>query len=77
MRAFREHSNQTLHSNHLIFHVLFLFKHLSHTTVNDIGDFTAKRKRSFTQVMADKPAKRAKLDILPIGKVGLGESKHV
>ena len=41
LRAFREHSNPTLHSHHSIFHVcvvLFMF----HTTGNDIGDSGAE-----------------------------------
>ena len=59
---------------------VFLFKHLSHTTVNNIGYaeyLTEKRKPSFTQVSDANPATRAKLDILPIGEVGLGESKQL
>ena len=38
LRAFREHSKQTLHSHHLLFAVCYLLKHLSHSTDNDIGD---------------------------------------
>ena len=41
--AFREHSNQTLHSHHSILVVCyFLAKHLSHTAVNFIGDSGAE-----------------------------------
>ena len=41
LRAFREHSNQTLHSQHLIFHVC-CFILMFHTTDNDIGDSGAE-----------------------------------
>ena len=42
LRAFWGHSNQTLHSNLLIFPVIVLIKHLSHTTDNLIGDYGAE-----------------------------------
>ena len=42
LRAFREHSNQTLHSHLLLFLVCCLFKHLSRTTGNHIGDSGAE-----------------------------------
>ena len=41
LRVFREHFNQTLHSNHLIFHVCCVI-HMFHTIVNDIGDSGAQ-----------------------------------
>ena len=41
LRVFREHFNQTLHSNHLIFQVCcFIF--MFHTTDNQIGDSGAE-----------------------------------
>ena len=42
LRAFWGHSNQTLRSNHFIFPVSVLIKHLSHTTDNNIGDSGAE-----------------------------------
>ena len=41
LRVFREHFNQTLHANHLIFQVCcFIF--MFHTTDNQIGDSGAQ-----------------------------------